>query len=179
MQGVFGGEKARQTLTNIDRALNQQQQVMAATSRLPKITENRVSTFNKRSHSIQPRNAATAQNTLHSNSNQLVLQSLVNNNAFLGRGKFQSNQRGSSIPSTTKNNPANQPVSPPSIEVKGQSSTIQQMIYSKRGSKVQVRLPGSQRRNGGFPSGAHYPEVANSIYGMPTYVPDDGSRPRL
>ena len=56
---------------------------------LPKISDVRFSNFKRRAASIPPKTAAaTVNNSLISPTNATVLQSLVNNNAFLGRGKF-------------------------------------------------------------------------------------------
>lgn len=106
MQGVLGGETAAQNLMALENTV-----LGFIQGRLPKICDPRFSKGGKRrAASIPPKTASATVGALIS-PNNAKLQSLVNNNAFLGRGKFS--QRGHSV------TPHNQPGSPPSISVQG------------------------------------------------------------
>jgi len=115
LQGVFGGEKARQALVALDSKVASLQ--TSGQRKLPKISDKRFSEHGKRrAASIPPKTAASL--CLSSPTRHSIQQRLVNNNAFLGRGKF-STQRGSTIPASPTI-----PVSPPSISVTGKGSVI-------------------------------------------------------
>ena len=87
LQGVLGGENAKDTLTTLNHTINQ----MGMTNKLPKIKDVRFSQHGKRrATSIPPKTAAATIGANMSTPNNARLQSLVNNNAFLGRGTFTS-----------------------------------------------------------------------------------------
>ena len=118
----MGGEKARHTLLALDAALDST--ILAPNNtRLPKISDMRFSHHGKRrAASIPPKTAATSTVTaLLSQTNNAVLQSLVNNNTFLGRGTYNSN-RNNSI--TTSPSNQREPMSPPSIQVQGTRNVL-------------------------------------------------------
>jgi len=136
LQGVIGGDNAQQNLVALDNLVpNVKAGRNATPSKLPKISDIHFNTkiSNRRAASIPPRTAAAATvSALVSPTNQQVLQSLVNNATFLGRGRFSTNNRNqSSIPSS----PTNLPVSPPSIQVQGKANTLCQQ-QQVRNSKV-------------------------------------------
>lgn len=83
MQGVLGGETAAQNLMALENTV-----LGFIQGRLPKISDPRFSKGGKRrAASIPPKTASATLGALIS-PNNATLQSLVNNNAFLGRGKF-------------------------------------------------------------------------------------------
>ena len=174
MHGVLAGEKARHTMMQVDRALDtlqQQRPKRLSPPKLPQISELRFNQqkVQRRAMSIPPRRptaeSAKQEIMMLGSSQQEALKSLVNNNAFLGRGRFS--QRGASVNEAMQT----QPISPPSIiQVKGTSSVIQQMIFPSRGSKVQVCLPSTSTRR--TPKQLEK-EQNTSIYGLPLYQPTE------
>ena len=82
----MGGETAKDTLANLNHTINQ----MGMTNKLPKIKDVRFSQHGRRATSIPPKTAAANMGATMSTPNNARLQSLVNNNAFLGRGTFTS-----------------------------------------------------------------------------------------